>query len=124
MLFLFAENVSPETKATARLLALSLGLKQYEFASINGVSPKQLRENDLVIMGHPQQKSLLRRLPSQIVMNPSSFALNDKVYDQRPDVFFGVFAHPFTDNRVAALFWPLSDQYAETTARKISHYGK
>jgi hypothetical protein len=25
---------------------------------------------------------------------------------------------------VAALFWPLSEKYAETTARKITHYGR
>jgi hypothetical protein len=35
-----------------------------------------------------------------------------------------VFAHPIADNRVAALFWPLSEKYAETTARKITHYGR
>jgi len=124
VLFLFAENVSPETKETARLLALSLGLKQVEFAPVNAVSEKQLRDNDLVIIGHPKQKSLLRNLPSQIETGALSFSLNDKAYNQKSDVFFGVFAHPFTDNRVAALFWTLSNKQAETTARKITHYGR
>jgi hypothetical protein len=124
VLFVFAEKVSPQTKKAARLLALSLGLKQYKFAAGSTVSKKQLHENDLVIIGHPGQKSLLRRLPQQIVTNPLSFSLNDKVYHQKSDVFFGVFAHPFTDNRVAALFRPLSNEYAETAARKITHYGK
>jgi hypothetical protein len=124
VLFVFAEKVSPQTKKAARLLALSLGLKQYKFAAGSTVSKKQLHENDLVIIGHPDQESLLRRLPQQIVTNPLSFSLNDKVYHQKSDVFFGVFAHPFTDNRVAALFRPLSNEYAETAARKITHYGK
>ena len=124
VLFLFAENVSPEIKETARLLALSLGLKQVEFAPINAVSQKQLRENDLVIIGHPKQKSLLRRLPGQIETDALSFSLNDKAYNQKSDAFFGVFAHPFSDNRVAALFWTLSNKQAETTARKITHYGR
>jgi aminopeptidase N len=124
VLFVFTDKDSPQKKGVARLLALSLGLKQIEFASINAVSHKQLREKDLVIIGHPQEKSLLRRLPHQAETNPSSFTLNEKVYDQKSDVFFGVFAHPFADNRVAALFRPLSDEHAETAARKITHYGK
>ncbi|MBW2411548.1 MAG: M1 family peptidase [Deltaproteobacteria bacterium] len=124
VLFLMADNTTTELKKTAGLLALSLGLKRYEFATGNSVSPAQLQESDLVIMGRPEQKSLLRRLPSQIEMDSSSFTFNDKVYDQISDVFFGVFAHPTADNRVAALFWPLSDKYAEATARKITHYGR
>jgi len=35
-----------------------------------------------------------------------------------------VFEHPTATNRVAALFMPLSAQYAEVVARKITHYGK
>ena len=45
-------------------------------------------------------------------------------YDKPFDTFFGVFEHPATKNRSAALFMPLSPQYAEVVARKITHYGK
>ena len=124
VLFLMTENTAPQLQETARLLALSLGLKRYEFATSESVSQKQLHENDLVIIGPPERKSLLRRLPPQIETQSSHFIINSRVYDQTSDAFFGVFAHPITDNRVAALFWPLSEKYAETTARKITHYGR
>ncbi len=124
VLFLMADDTTTELKKTAGLLALSLGMKRYEFAAANSVSRAQLQESDLVIIGRPEQKSLLHRLPPQIEMDSSSFTFNEKIYDQLSDVFFGVFAHPTADNRVAALFWPLSDKYAEATARKITHYGR
>lgn len=124
VLFIMTENATPEIKETARLLALSLGLKRYEFATGNTVSRKQLQENDLVIIGRPERKSLLRRLPPRIKIDSSSFSINAKVYDQKSDVFFGVFAHPIADGRVAALFWPISEKFAETVARKITHYGR
>ena len=124
VLFLMADSATTELKKTAGLLALSLGLERYEFATGNSVSRAQMQESDLVIIGRPEQKTLLRRLPPQIEMDSSSFRFNDKVYDQNSDVFFGVFAHPTADNRVAALFWPLSDKYAEPTARKVTHYGR
>jgi hypothetical protein len=53
-----------------------------------------------------------------------AFSLNNKQYNQTTDVFFGVFTHPSANDRVAALFWPLSPQYAEVVARKVTHYGK
>ena len=124
VLFLMADNTTADVKETAKLLALSLGLKRYEFATDSTVRQKQLQENDLVFIGRPQRKSLLHRLPPQIETDSSSFAFNGKVYDHKSDVFFGVFGHPITDNRVAALFWPLSEKYAEATARKITHYGR
>ncbi len=124
VLFLMPDNATAAAKETAELLALSLGLKWYEFATGSTVRQKQLQENDLVLIGQPQHKSLLHRLPLQIETDSSSLTLNGKVYDDKSDVFFGVFAHPITDNRVAALFWPLSEKYAEATARKITHYGR
>ncbi len=57
-------------------------------------------------------------------MDNFSFSLHNMVYDQPSDVFFGVFAHPFAEDRVAALFWPLSPVQAEVVARKVTHYGK
>ncbi len=124
VLFLVSETAAAELVNAARLLALSLGMKTYEFVSANSVSQKQLRENDLVVIGHPPQKPLLRNMPPQIFIDNLSFVLNDRVYNQASDVFFGVFRHPFENDRVAALFWPLSSEYAESVARKVTHYGK
>ncbi|MDX1707673.1 MAG: hypothetical protein R3274_03665, partial [Desulfobacterales bacterium] len=45
-------------------------------------------------------------------------------YDHATDIFFGVFAHPQRNDRVTALFMPLSSSHAEEVARKVTHYGK
>ena len=76
------------------------------------------------MIGYPQDKALFRHLPDQVAIDPKSFVLNGKTYKQSSDVFFGVFAHPFSENRIGALFYPLSSQQAENVARKITHYGK
>jgi hypothetical protein len=124
VLFLKTENVPPQVDKAARLLALSLGLKQYEFVSANSVSKAQLHENDLVVIGHPKQNRFLANMPPQIRLDDLSFSLNNKQYNHATDVFFGVFSHPSANDRVAALFWPLSPRYAEVVARKVTHYGK
>ena len=124
VLVVVTENAPPEIKEAAGLMARSLGLKRYQFVSANTVSQKQLHENDLLVIGHPEQEALLGHMPHEIMMDNFSFSLHNMVYDQPSDVFFGVFAHPFAEDRVAALFWPLSPVQAEVVARKVTHYGK
>ena len=88
------------------------------------MSKAQLRENDLVVIGHPKQNRFLSNMPHQMRLDDLSFSVNNKPYHHATDVFFGVFNHPSAKDRVAALFWPLSAQYAEVVARKVTHYGK
>ena len=76
------------------------------------------------VITYPQDRALFRHLPDQVAIHQKSFILNKKTYDQPSDVFFGVFNHPFAQDRIAALFFPLSPQQADTVARKITHYGK
>ena len=124
ILFLVSDTADAELANSAKLLALSLGLKKYEFVSAENFNQAQLRENDLVIIGHPLQKMLLRNMPPQFAVDHRSFTLNNSLYNRSSDVFFGVCRHPFDNHRVAALFLPLSSGYAESVARKITHYGK
>jgi hypothetical protein len=63
-------------------------------------------------------------VPEQVVLDKKAFKLNDVVYSQDADVFFGVFPHPYSQDRVVALFFPISTQSAALVARKITHYGK
>jgi hypothetical protein len=124
VLALLSADLEPQVKKAARTLILSLGLKNYAFAEENNIEREQLIGRDILMIGYPQNKTLLRNLPDPIAIGPQSFTFNKKTYSQSSDVFFGVFAHPFSDNRVAALFYPLSSQQAESVARKITHYGK
>ena len=124
VLFLLSDNIKPELKEAAEILVISLGLKAYEFVSDSNINQRQLYENDLVMIGYPNKKELLRRMPNEVVIHDQAFTLNQKSYDGASDVFFGVFTHPYVDDRIAALFWPLSSDDAEKVARKITHYGK
>ena len=121
---MLSANLEPKVKNAARTLVLSLGLKNYAFAEEKSIKREQLLGKDILIIGYPKDKALFRHLPDQVVIGPKSFVLNGKAYKQSSDVFFGVFTHPYSENRIAALFFPLSSNQAEHVARKITHYGK
>jgi hypothetical protein len=124
VLALLSDGLEPQVKQAARILIRSLGLKNYTFAEENKINREQLLGEDILMIGYPHRKDIFRNLPDQIAINQKSFDLNTVVYDQSSDVFFGVFPHPFAENRIAALFLPLSSLQAEKVARKITHYGK
>jgi hypothetical protein len=124
VLAVLSADLEPKVKSAARTLILSLGLKNYAFAEERSIKREQLIGKDILMIGYPQDKALFRHLPDQVAIDPKSFVLNGKTYKQSSDVFFGVFAHPFSENRIGALFLPLSSHQAEHVARKITHYGK
>ena len=116
--------LQPDIKKTAETLALALGLKNYQIISEREVRRSQLAENDFLLIGQPEQRTLLPQMPDQVRFQPGSFALNNTLYNETSDAFFGVFHHPLDDNRIAAVFIPSSNQFADMVARKITHYGK
>jgi len=119
-----SEKLDPELKKAAEILALSLGLKHNEFVTESELDRQMLAENDILVIGLPRRNDLLQTMPARVTIRSDSFMLNEKLYEKPFDVFFGVFGHPVTANRIAALFLPLSPQYAGMVARKITHYGK
>jgi len=124
VLALLSDGLEPRVKQAAQILTRSLGLKNYTLAEENKIKREQLLEKDILMIGYPHRKDIFQNLPDQIAINQKSFNLNTVVYDQSSDVFFGVFPHPFAENRIAALFLPLSSLQAQKVARKITHYGK
>ena len=124
VLTVLSEKLDPEIKKAAGVLALSLGLKHNVFVTESELNGQMLAENDILVIGIPRRNDLLPKMPARITVQSDSFVLNDRRYDKASDTFFGVFEHPTATNRVAALFIPLSVQYAEVVARKITHYGK
>ena len=124
LLAVLSADLKPQIRKTARTLILSLGLKNYAFAEENNIKREQLLNKDILMIGYPQNRALLGNLPDPVAIGPGSFTLNKKTYSQLSDAFFGVFAHPLSENRVVALFYPLSGRQAENVARKITHYGK
>ena len=119
-----SEELDPEIKKAAEILAVSLGLKHNEFITESELDRQMLAENDILMIGLPRRNDLLQKMPAWVTIQSDSFSLNEKLYAKPFDTFFGVFEHPATANRIAALFLPLSPQYADVVARKITHYGK
>jgi hypothetical protein len=117
-------ELDPEVKKAAGILALSLGLKHNEFVTESELDRQMLAENDILVIGLPRRNDLLQKMPARVTIQSDSFTLNEKLYENPFDTFFGVFEHPAAANRIAALFMPLSPQYADVVARKITHYGK
>jgi hypothetical protein len=120
VLVILAEGGSPET---ADLMIRSLGLNRARIIEEGDLTEQLAGENDLVFVGLPRNRSFLKELPETVSIRENGFVLNDRVYDVSSDAFFGVFAHPRTEKRVAALFMAKGPS-AETVARKITHYGK
>ena len=124
VLVVLADGISKKTRNIGDLLVRSLGLERVRFTSEANIEEKDLHRNDLLMIGLPERKDLIKNLPKTVFMGKDGFNLNGTVYDQPTDVFFGVFKHPFKENRIMAVFFPMSDQFANVVAGKITHYGK
>lgn len=119
-----SDRLDPALAKAARTLALSLGLKHNKFITEDELNRQQLVENDILIIGRPRDVNLLKNLPAGVDIRAKSFSIEKSVYDKPSDAFFGVFNHPHAANRITALFMPLSSEYADIVAAKITHYGK
>jgi hypothetical protein len=119
-----SDHLDTELKKAAETLVLSLGLKYNEFVTEDDLKRQGLVKNDILMIGCPRNKDLLKKMPAMVTIRPKSFSLNNVLYDKASDVFFGVFDHPYAENRIAALFMPLSSQSGDIVAGKITHYGK
>ncbi len=124
LLVLLADHLEPDIKSATQMLLRSLGIKQYKIAQESSLDPSDLRERDILLVGYPNRKELLVKLPGQVDIKATSFTLNQVTYDRSADIFFGVFPHPYRKDRVTAMFLPLSASHAEEVARKVTHYGK
>ena len=124
VLTVLSTDLEPQVKSAVRTLILSLGLKNVALAEEKDINREQLYGKDILIIGYPQNKAIFPNLPDQIAINQKSFNLNNRTYDQSSDAFFGVFAHPYSKNRIAAFFLPLSSHHVDSVARKVTHYGK
>jgi hypothetical protein len=124
VLTVLPDNLDPALEKAARTLVLSLGLKHNKFVAENELSRQLLVENDILLIGRPRAKDLLKEIPSQVDIRQNSFAVDGSVYDKPADAFFGVFSHPYAKKHIVALFMPLSPEYADVVAAKITHYGK
>jgi len=119
-----ADDRETGAREIANILKVSLGFKKLEIVPENKTKDLTFFETDILLIGLPFRKDLLSQVPEQVVLNKKIFKLNDVEYNRNSDVFFGVFPHPISQDRVVALLFPISTQSADQVARKITHYGK
>ena len=119
-----SNQLDPALEKAARALVLSLGLQHNRFITEDEWKRLNPAENNILLIGYPQSDELFKHLPAGVGIRPDLFSLNKSVYRKSSDAFFGVFNHPFAENRITALFMPLSAEYADVVAAKITHYGR
>jgi hypothetical protein len=123
LLVLPAGDAGP-LRALAETLALALGLNEYQLVTEENLKPEMFSSRDVILMGLPTHGEFMPRLPAGIRLKKHLFVLNGRTYEDSSDVFFGVFRHPSGEDRVLALFHPLSIKDAGIVARKVTHYGR
>jgi hypothetical protein len=123
LLIVLPEGGRDALARTVRTLTRSLGLRKYKIVSEGDLQDRELSGHDLIFLGLPPDR-FLGRLPANVQLTETRFALNGRTYANPSDCFFGVFEHPGGDGRVMAVFLPLSPEASQEVARKATHYGK
>jgi hypothetical protein len=111
-------------KTVGTMLARSLGVKNYSIIAEGSLSGQDMKSHDLLYLGLPAQSPLPMAPVPGLAIEARRFSLRGETFDKPSDVFFGVFKHGESKNRVTALYLPLSSGAAEDGAGRITHYGK
>jgi hypothetical protein len=124
VLLVLPRTVSPQREQIAALLAQSLGLKKSRILPEDELTERDLKEKDILLLGLTEKGSRLFKIPEGVVLQQRRFKVAGKDYDRPSDSFFGVFRSSAHEERVVALFLPLSEKHEDEVARKITHYGR
>ena len=124
VLAVLADGREDELGTASDILLRALGLKYVKTVPENRLNRQLIAGNDLIFIGLPRNDEYLKGLGSGTRLDRNFFELQGSRFNNPEYTFFGVFNHPVTSNRSAALFFPLSSRYADIVARKITHYGK
>ena len=118
-----AADLAGDIKKAADTLLQSLGVENYRVVAEDRLDVNAIGESDLLLIGLPSRADLLSAVDGRVTLTKQSFEMEGVTYKNPADVFFGVFAPSGGTRRATALFFPLSSEYAELVARKITHYG-
>jgi hypothetical protein len=108
----------------ADTLVRSLGLRSAAIVSEDEIGPDRLNDRDVILVGLPRDRGLLRTAPAALRLTESGFSVEGSSAPEDADTFFGVLAHPGDPLRVMAVFLPGPPAAAESAAAKITHYGR
>ena len=73
LLVLLADRLEPDIKRATQMLLRSLGVKQYKIVQESSLDPNDLREKDILMVGYPNRKELIVKLPGQVASKTESF---------------------------------------------------
>jgi hypothetical protein len=118
-----AAGLAGDIKKAADTLLVSLGVENYRVVAEDRLDVNAIGESDLLLIGLPSRAELLSAVDGRVTLTKQSFEIEGMTYRDPADVFFGVFTPADGTRRATALFFPLSSEYAERVARKITHYG-
>ena len=118
-----AADLAGDIKKAADTLLQSLGVENYRVVAEDRLDVNAIGESDLLLIGLPSRADLLSAVDGRVTLTKQSFEMEGVTYKNPADVFFGVFTPSGGTRRATALFFPLSSEYAELVARKITHYG-
>jgi hypothetical protein len=108
---------------TIRLLLESLGQQGALIISEAVVNPTRMAGHDLLFCGLPEGWEMAG--PTNLLtVSRNSFTIDQQTFNTPHDALFMVTRHPSDEERVSALFSPLSAAAAADCALKITHYGK
>jgi len=124
VLLVLPKTTFSRSREIAGLLAESLSLKKFRILSEDELKERDWNGQDILLVGLTESGSPPFKKPEGLVLQKQRFKVNGKDYDRPSDSFFGVFRSSVHEERVVALFQPLSEKNADEVARKITHYGR
>jgi hypothetical protein len=122
-LLVVCAQASGNGRRLADLIARSLGIRNFKIIHEDEIDSIRLDDRDLVLVGLPRDRGLLRSAPAALRLNESGFSLDGAVTPAGADTLFAVMTHPGDPQRVLAIFLP-GPTAAESAAAKITHYGR
>jgi len=120
----FSKKWETEGEKVGNTLALSLGIKNYHVVPERLLADNARGIRDLLYIGLPELGQIPMDPLAGLVLRADRFILQDRIFENPSDLFFGVFRRPDDGDRIVALFLPLSQDYVHDVARRITHYGK
>ncbi|MFZ0243432.1 MAG: M1 family aminopeptidase [Desulfobacterales bacterium] len=118
-----AAALADDVRKAADTLLRSLGVENYRVVVEDRFDETAAAHNDLLLIGLPARADLLSALDGRVRLTKRSFEIEGAAFSDPADAFFGVFERPGQAHRTTALFFPLSSEFADLVARKITHYG-
>jgi hypothetical protein len=110
-------------RETVGLLLESLGQQGATVIAQNEANADRLAGHDILFCGVPDQPHISVD-STRIYVSRENFTIDRQTFGRPEDALFFVTRNPIDQDRVVALFNPLSGDAAAECALKITHYGK